>query len=146
MRCAVPELMTHPTPVDGQAAKELRQWNTDRPKTRPHSLIAENPNLIARRVSNFRNLCGIKYGTLEVVGLVAFHEHGESVWSVRCSCGNYETRGNLIIKRTYQYPHFFIDDGCAECMAGARLAARNIALPPWLKRSFRSCCHDESFT
>lgn len=48
-----------------------------------------------KRDPNFRDLSGIKFGYLTVVGLFALDKYDK--WVVRCACGCYEVRRSTII-------------------------------------------------
>jgi len=85
--------LMHSTPVDGQAARELRGPKSELKCSRKlPSLHQEELHLVRDRVSKLHDLTGWTFGRARVIGFVQWTGKWKySLWAVQCSCGNFET-------------------------------------------------------
>lgn len=119
IRTATASLPIHCAPIDKNAIREL--WaaesrpiaSFDMPELCQISIEEiRHRHSIGKYKSNFRDLTGQRRGTLVVIGLIAYHENGKSVWCVKCDCGRYEVRSHYRWGRDFRKN---IPDWCTYC-------------------------------
>lgn len=73
---------------------------------------SENPINTLKTPSTIKDYTGQKFGRFTVVGLrrIKTDNRNSKVWTVRCDCGNYETRKTKAIRNKKN-----IDDCCVQC-------------------------------
>jgi hypothetical protein len=83
----------HATPVNAQAAREMRASKPERKCSRTcPPLHPEDLHVVRDRVGKLHDLTGWPFGAAKVVGFFQWPgKWKHSLWVVRCACGNYET-------------------------------------------------------
>ena len=95
LRSRVDDLQTHCWPTNLAAVRAIMQWESERFTRNSCPSLCPVPvaEVVRRnRGTKFSDLIGVRFGRMEVVGLIAFRGKGNSLWAVKCDCGRYERR------------------------------------------------------
>jgi hypothetical protein len=126
IRTATGSLPTHCAPIDKNAIREIKTRSAipfssfEMPELCPISIqeIRERHTRQRQREnkrpfkSNFRDLTGLRRGSVTVIGLIQYIENGKSRWCVRCDCGRHEPRHHYKWFKGYRNE---VPDYCSYC-------------------------------